>query len=279
MSANAFPNPGQGPAGPTPNTGIGGITWLPTEPVVAKVLRRRMLPMLLLIVVFLPLLFFAGLTINPLAGILFVFIFGGLFLALLLRLPNPAPLSIGIAPEGVIVKRQASETRAYWAQIQPGNGVVFQSVVWFIIYAPGGSVRASGFATSLAQARAIVLSPYAPPWVLSLPLATALGVPAQRPPAPGAQVPPQPPISTTPAYATAPAAPLPSYSPPPNPGAYYQQQSAAPPVGPAYAPPARPAAPTLPPPPPPGTIQCKKCGMANPSEGVAFCRSCGQRLR
>jgi hypothetical protein len=257
------------------------VTWLPVGTALRQARRQR-----LFLVGFL-MFFFVFVLVLPLAaaggGSAFVLIFElPLLLVLLVVLVTSQSRGevreIAIVRAGLLLRRGGGEVRIPWGNVQPGIARPMRNLFVFQYTAPGRAGGIGGFVVDIQQAKAIIQSPYAPPWVLSPAVATALGIPAQNrtgaaPPTPGPEmVPPAspPPPSTAPlrseAPSRAPAAAAPTWTPP----------TSAP--APAWSPPP-PAAPPPPSGPPPGMVKCRRCGALNPVGAVAFCQSCGARLR
>ncbi|MCI4365152.1 MAG: zinc ribbon domain-containing protein [Thermoplasmata archaeon] len=264
------------------------IRWIPSGPALRAANVRRLGLLALMFVVFLPFLIVvitAGSGASaavPVVGIE-IGVVTLLIVGLVYGTSRQSTREIGVVRSGVIVRRGVGELRVGWPQLQPGVMVPSRGVFWFQTVPSGKSMPMGGFSTTLEQARAIVLSPYAPPWVLAPRFATGLGVPAQRsvgtpgvllapptgpPPTPyAATLPPPTPYDppASPAY--------PSYPPPPSsPPARY---SPYPPTRPDPGPPLVSSAPAGP---PPGMVMCPNCGQPNPVGRVAFCQSCGRRL-
>jgi len=267
-------------------------TWVPTGAALRSRYFQQVLPIVVMLVVFLP---FLGLVLlsggGAGAGLFAAFL--GLLLLLLVAMvvwvaPRQTIRTIGIVRSGLILSRKGGELRLPWSQLQPGVMPPRRGWFWFQYTMPGKSVAFGGFAATVEQARTILSSPLAPPWVLTEAVASGLGLPsravgpalsasagagtyAPRFPSPGqgpAPLPGSVPTST----------PLPSQGPPAT--GYYGP----PPLG-APAPWAPgPTAPSSPPPspvaarPPPGMRPCPSCGQLNAVGRVAFCTACGTRL-
>jgi hypothetical protein len=247
------------------------VNWIPSGKA-ARTNLLRIAPFVIILAVFIP--FFVLITAGGgwIVALPVIVVFVVLIPVVVYAGWSQVPREIGVVRAGVVVRRKSGELRVPWSQLQPGVGRPNRGLFWFQTVPPGREQALGGFQANAEQSRAIVLSPFAPPWVLTQPFADGLGIPAQR------QV-PLPTPSPTPAspgptaYVPGLAAP-PPYTPPPPP----------PPPAPFPPPPAAPLVtpplpPTPPPGPPPGTVLCARCGQANPATGVVFCRSCGQRLR
>jgi hypothetical protein len=258
--------------------------WIDSGHDLEAATRARLLPFIVIVVVLVFFFLVIGLSTGAqrafvAVALLEAVLFGGMIVVLIFTTYSRMTRAVGIAPHGVIVRRNAGDLQFGWNQLQPGLNLLPQNVFWFQTLASGrqgSSGGLGGFSVSLNQARAIVLSPFAPPWVLSPKVANALGVPTQRTVAP---------IPTLPG----PAAPLAESSVPvprvaPNLVAAKSQAQVSPPAYSAPAPhpgvissagasrPARPSGP------PPGFVPCPQCGQLNRAGGTAFCVTCGHRL-
>ncbi len=260
------------------------IQWVESGRGLAGANRTRTLPALVILMVFVVLFLAialanggnrAALAVPLIEIVVFIAVFGLVWY----NANNRATRSIGVWRGGVVLRRRSGDTNFGWNQIQPGLNPLPRGGVWFQSVTEGSQTTVGGFQATRDQARAIILSPFAPPWVLSATVAFALGVPAQRTPGPPG---PSPPYSGTPPPPPPPAPPLvPAGAPiastaaanPPifsAPTAY-----SAPPI---YVPSAAPLPSSRPAGPPPGTVACPRCGQFNPIGRTAFCQACGQRL-
>ncbi len=278
-------------------------TWVPTGP---AVLRRNRWQSVLLVaviaVIVLPLLAASGGPAGA-AFLLVAFAINGVLIAVVLWASYcQITRAIGIARSGVILTRKAGEVRIPWAILQPGVMPPRRGVYWFQYLVPGKAALSRGFLATIDQARAILSSPFAPPWVLTAAVGAGLGLSprfAAPGPSPGGPVPS--PGTTLPSlgHVTSPA-------PGPLPGQFGSETGA-----PAAAPGGAPAAgtperyrsvdpdpgsrgpllatrtpatgapkpiPSAPSRPPPGMVPCPKCGQLNAAGRVAFCTACGTRL-
>jgi hypothetical protein len=281
-------------------------TWIPT----GSALRSRNLQQLVILVAFVPVLAVAvvagagGGPAGLVALLLVLPIFGVLMGFAVWVSATQAVRTVGVARSGVILSRRAGELRIPWSQLQPGVMPPRRGSYWFQYIVPGKSVASRGFLATVQQARTILSSPFAPPWVLTSAVATGLGLPPRATSAaPGpagtlAALPlgfPPPPTGAIPSESTAPGpAPLASGHPmqpplppsPPAPTFATAQTPAAgtPPTGyrstvpvPPSGPPG--AASSASARPPPGMTSCPNCGQLNAAGRVAFCTACGTRLR
>ncbi len=259
-------------------------TWIPTGAALRARVVQQVLPLLVVFVALGP--FFAltldagggGATIGLLVGT--VAIFGVLAAVLSWVTMGQLVRAVGLTRSGVIVQRRMGELRVPWTQLQPGVIPPRRNWYWFHYVLPGRDTMMRGFATTIAQGRGIVSSPFAPPWVLSPAVSAGLGVvPREVVFAAGG-----PPTAAT----STPGSPSPGTAPPP---ASVGSSVAAPgwgsPVSPyASSPAPRPPTPlpvsSVPLPtsrPPPGMVACPRCGQLNRTDRAAFCTACGARLR
>jgi hypothetical protein len=249
------------------------VDWIPSGPALARQRRLRWA----LAAVFSGVLFFFLVFPLLLAPNGFDFLFLLFELPLLLVLvwvvafaqARRESRAIAIVRSGVILQRSRSELRVPWSQIQPGLMRPVRGMYSFQYVIPGRQQGVAGFSVTVEQARAILRSPLAPPWVVTPHVSAALGIPPPPPwgSGPPPTAPPPTPSSSAPLTSDYDAAPP---RPPPTPTPW-----AAPPPP---SPPPRPYPPAAPAGPPPGTIPCPRCGQYNPIARVAFCQSCGQRL-
>lgn len=216
------------------------------------------------------------------AGI-FGTIYGLLGVALFFGVSRSLTRAVGIVSGGVIVRRKSGELRVAWDNLQPSMIRPQKGRYWFQFLFPGKEQGVGGFGVSVEQARAILLHPSAPPWVVPRVVSDGLNIPPRA----------AAPLRSTAGPDRAPSVPYAAPGPPPPPpgwvpaapppvSADWAYPTAAPPPGPPPPPPARLRGAVLPrgppPSPPPGTTACPSCGQLNPSGRVAFCRSCGRRL-
>jgi hypothetical protein len=277
------------PPGETP-------TWVPTGPAFRSRYVQQVLPMAILLAVLVPFLAISfstgGLAAALLLAVVLVPMFAVLIAFMTWVVIGQTVRAIGIVRSGVILSRRLGELRVPWSQLQPGVLPPRRGWFWFRYIMPGKSVAIRGFSTTMDQAKAILSSRFAPPWVLTPAVATALGLPPRAPglwsvvpPVPGVAAPlfpdpvpapefPPPPLAAPPLVAASPEPyGTPLYPPPtvqPPPPDRYPPAAAPPPYGGAPASPARP---------PPGMKACPNCGQLNRSGRVAFCTACGARLR
>jgi len=258
--------------------------WIESGDDLQAATRARVLPFVVVVAVLVVLFLAIGLSAGAQrafvgVALLEAILFGGVIVVLIYTTNRRMTRAVGIAPHGVVVRRTAGDLQFGWNQLQPGLNVLPRNVFWFQTFTSGpqGSVGGlGGFSVSQSQARAIVLSPFAPPWVLSPQVANALGVPAQRvvtplPSSPGHPPPPADPpasISTSSPNSQAGAVRQPTATP--------VYSSAPPPV--TVAAPTRPTRPAKPGGPPIGFIPCPQCGQLNRAGATAFCVTCGHRL-
>lgn len=255
-------------------------TWIPTGPALrSRVVQQVLVPLVVLVVLvpFLAVTLAAGngpAAVESAVGL--VIIFGGLVAVLAWVGMGQLVRAVGVAPAGVIVSRRAGELRVPWSQLQPAVVPPRRGWFWFQYVLPGRDTMMRGFSATVEQARAIVSSPLAPPWVLTPAVSVGLGVPPRGAGSiPGAQPAAAAPTLWLPPPGVSP--PMASAPPPaPAPGWGPYAQTAPPPV--VSTPPA-PAPTPSPPRPPPGMAACPRCGQLNRPDRVAFCTACGARLR
>jgi hypothetical protein len=230
----------------------------------------------------------SGTSVSSLlvVGGISIALYGFLSVVLYTGMSRSMTRAIAIVDGGVIVRRSRGELRVGWDNLQPSLMKPRKGRYWFQFLFPGKEQGQGGFVVTVDQARAILLDPRAPPWVVPRLVSEELGIPfrsAQSVPVPGLPLTLGQSIRRN--LSRAP------YSPGSS-GANWPPPGAPPPLGrtarpatfvaappPMMRPPTPiPAAPRAPPPPPPGTVACRNCGQLNPVGRVAFCRSCGQRL-
>jgi Galactose oxidase, central domain len=254
------------------------VQWIPSGPALARQRFLRLIlaggfSALLVILLVVPLLVAPG-------GLNFFFLLFELPLLLVLiwavvfAQARREARAIAIVRSGVILRRRRSELRVPWSALQPGLMRPVRGMYAFQYVIPGRQAGVAGFTVTVDQAKAILRSPFAPPWVLTPFVAAALGLPVS--PGWGSAAPPTGPPPSPPMFPPAPF-PLPNSAPP-----LASSPAASPPTWSSPPPPPPPPPPTpqasVPAGPPPGTVPCPRCGQYNPVGRVAFCQSCGQRL-
>lgn len=229
---------------------------------------------------------FSGVSLEGLAllaGIV-ALVYGGMMLLFIRSATSTNTLAIGVVSGGVIVRRKTGELRVAWENLQPSVFPPRKDRYFFQYLFPGRSQGVGGFSVSFAQARAIIMDPRAPAWVLPRAVSEALQLPARpsaaAPPPSNAPLPPGRPVPTTTPRWPQPGSPGGAPAPPLAASPGWPTRSATPPPPPTgwARPTSPPPPPPGPPPPPPGTTVCPNCGQFNPTGQVAFCRGCGRRL-
>jgi hypothetical protein len=201
--------------------------------------------------------------------VVFVLLFIAVFVGLTVVVNRQSQIyRVGIAPGGVVFGRRAGDTRVAWNYLSPASFQGQRSMFLFQYTTAGRRPRTAFAVVTVAQAKAIIASPYAPQWPLSHDQAKPLGLQMRTAPPP----PPPPGVPAAAPGAPMPGAPLPAGPAPassPLPSLSWPT----------------PAPPPAPPPPPvvlaPSTdhlVRCGRCGQTFPNTGVAFCPACGARL-
>lgn len=180
--------------------------------------------------------------------------------------------AVGLLPQGVLVKRPGSDLRIPWAYLQPPTTVPKGPFFFFRFGLPAKGSVGGGFSADRAQTLAILTSRWAPPWVLSPPVRSALDMPVSPQPLQSAGIPHADPAVANFVYPgsrpEAPPSPNEMGAPPPPP----PQSPASSPPGPWGAP----LSATLPPPPTPSAQvrRCPRCGRLSMLSS-RFCPNCG----
>ncbi|HEV2520593.1 MAG TPA: zinc ribbon domain-containing protein [Thermoplasmata archaeon] len=203
----------------------------------------------------------AGAATALLAG----FIFGVLLLFIgLIVLVNRqfVVLRVGIASAGVIFGRRAGDTRVAWDQLSPSPFQPPRGRYAFRYALPKGRPGGGWISVSLAQAKAIINSPFAPEWPLTHEQARPVGL-EMRTAARRGNPPVDPGGLSSGPLRSEPGPPPPIIPAPPAPSA---------PRARPRAPPIAAAAPRD------DRIRCEKCGQLIAPTGYAFCPACGARL-
>ncbi len=247
------------------------VQWVEGQPPRARQAFLAVMMAVFVLVVVLPLALLgsgssaASLAVFLIFVLLFVAVIAGL--TVVVNRQNQI-YRVGIAPGGILFGRRGGDTRVAWDYLSPASFQGQRSTFIFQYTTAGRRPRTAFAAVTIAQAKAIIGSPYAPQWPLSHAQANPLGMQMRMAPA----APPPPGAPAPPYRAPAPGAPR---SAAPTPAAAPLPSRSSPRPGPAPAPP-----------PPtvvlaPSTdhlVRCGRCGQLIPNSGVAFCPACGARL-
>jgi hypothetical protein len=250
------------------------VQWMPTE-APERQYRRTLLIFggtvfaTLLAVCALLLIAGSGTGLVVVVLIFIALLIGPYFGILAWTLRGMATRSVGISSAGLVVQRLNQELRIPWYRLQPSLTKPARGFYAVQFSLPGRPSRHGTVQLTLTQARAVLSSPYAPPWVLSPEVTEGLGGPVYRaPPMPVSY----PPVGTP--YGAGPVSPV-SPSPP-----YVAYGVPAPVPAPAGATANWPASPAgfVQPPPTLGMTRCPHCSAVVSTRNTAFCPTCGRRL-
>ncbi|MFI5414349.1 MAG: hypothetical protein ACHQ16_01590, partial [Candidatus Lutacidiplasmatales archaeon] len=173
------------------------VFWIPSGPKATPGSSAGGVMVVTMIAVFLPIIVLISAGNGGAAGLFAVLILVAPILAVAIALAyistNQRRIrSIGVSHLGVIVRRSNAELRLPWDYLHPSDSFYSPKAGWFNFrYAtPKEPNRERMLPMTLEQARGVILSPYAPRWVL-IPLASRLlGLPPSTP----APVPAPPPV-------------------------------------------------------------------------------------